>query len=271
MNITEIERAARVLRQEAFEMAMRAGKGHLGGSFSCAEILAVLYYGGVLRFDPSNPKWEGRDRLIISKGHGVNTHQVALADRGFFPKEKLLHFLENGSCLGGHADTMTPGMEIIGGSLGHGLGVAGGMALGFKINGCSAFDPHVYVILGDGECQEGSVWEAVAFAAHHHLDNITVLLDRNRLGSEDFTENTCGLEPLEQRWQSFGWDTEVIDGHSVEDILNELNADRGPGRPLVVICETVKGKGMSWCENTPASHHTLPPHDLVESTRQELS
>lgn len=267
INIQDLNQKVRYLRRESFEMALRAGKAHLGGSFSCAEILTALYYGGILRFDPKNPLWKERDRFILSKGHSVNVLHVILADIGFFQKEEILHYLEDGSHLSGHVDTITPGIDIIGGSLGHGLGVAGGMALGFKIDKQPS---RVYVILGDGECQEGSTWEAVLFASHHHLDNMTVLLDRNGLGSEDFTENTCRLEPLQEKWKSFGWDTATIDGHNIGLIVDTLNNHVPSGRPFVVICKTVKGKGMSWCENKPASHHTLPTGSYIESTRKEL-
>lgn len=266
-DLTTLTKKASFLRYEAFEMAIRAGKGHLGGSFSCTEILTVLYYGGVLRFDASNAMWEGRDRFILSKGHALNTFQVLLADLGFFPKKELMNFLQDGSFLGGHVDSSCPGMELVGGSLGHGLGVGAGMALGLLMDGSSS---NVYVILGDGECQEGSIWEASMFAAHHKLNNLIALLDRNGLGAEGFTEEICSLEPLEDKWIAFGWETKVVDGHNIEHISDALLAPRSKS-PLIIICNTVKGKGMSWCENTAKSHHTLPQGDQIELTRKELS
>ncbi len=270
MCLDELKQKSKQLRRESFEMVMRAKKGHLGGSFSCTEMLVVLYYGGILSFNPADPCWSERDLFALSKGHSLNTLQVLLSDLGFFPKSEIDRFFEDGSILGGHVDTLCPGIEVKGGSLGHGLGVATGMALGLKID---KKDQRVFVILGDGECQEGSIWEASMFASHHNLDNLIVLLDRNMIGSEDFTENTCKLEPLDAKWESFGWEVKNVDGHSIPDLLDALQGckERTCGKPLVLICHTIKGKGMSWCENTPQSHHTLPQGEDIEKTIQELS
>lgn len=267
MNILELTAKASFLRLEAFEMAIRVGKGHLGGSFSCTEMLVALYYGGVLKYDPKDVQWKERDRFILSKGHAVNTFQVLLADLGFFPKSELLNFLQDGSFLGGHVDSMCPGMELIGGSLGHGLGVGAGMSLGLRMNKSTA---NVYVLLGDGECQEGSIWEAAMFAGHHKLNGLTALLDRNTLASEGFTEDILSLEPLADKWQAFGWNTITVDGHDINQILSALRAPKTE-RPKLIICRTVKGKGMSWCENTARSHHTMPNEEQIKLTRKELS
>lgn len=267
LKISELARKASFLRLEAFEMAIRAGKGHLGGSFSCTEILTALYYGGVLRYDSQNPTWEDRDRFILSKAHALNTLQILLADLDFFPKEELQNLLKDGSFLGGHVDSLCPGMELVGGSLGHGLGVGAGMALGLRLNKSPA---HVYVVLGDGECQEGSVWEAAMFVAHHKLNNLTALLDRNQLASEGFTEDILSLEPVSKKWEAFGWQTISVDGHNAGAIVDALNVPRDE-HPMLIICNTVKGKGMSWCENTAKSHHTMPNEEQIEMTRKELS
>lgn len=268
--IAEIEyltAKAKELRCRAFDMTVKIGKGHLGGSFSCTEILVSLYYGKILNAKPSNPQWVDRDRFLLSKGHALNTMQILLADLNFFPEEKLDGYLENGSFLGGHVDSLCPGMDFNGGSLGHGLGVGSGMCLSFKI---SKSNSKVYVIIGDGECQEGSIWEGALFASHHELDNLTVFLDRNNLGSEDFTENICKLEPLRSKWEAFGWAVQEVDGHNIEHIIDAVKKEREVGKPRIIICHTIKGKGMSWCENTSKSHHTLPTGDLIESTRKEL-
>lgn len=250
-------------------MVINAGKGHLGGSLSCVEILVYLYYGSILKFDPKNPKWDGRDVFIMSKGHANNAFYVILADLGFFPVSELANFLKDGSILGQHCDTKVPGVEIITGSLGHGLGVISGIALGHKLD---KKDNLHLVILGDGESQEGSVWEAAMFAGHHKLNNLIAFTDRNRLGSEDFTENTAQLEPLEEKWRAFGWDTRVIDGHSFEDIFKAL-VDcrvRQSEKPLMIIANTIKGKGISVLENLPRAHHTLPKGEEIEISRKEL-
>ena len=193
MKISFLQERALLVRQKTFEMVMKAGRGHLGGSFSCTEILVCLYYGGILRYNPKNPQLKKRDRFVLSKGHANNTLYVILADLGFFSEKELGIFLQNGSILGGHSDPQVPGMEIVAGSLGHGLGVACGMALGFKLD---KQDIKTYVLIGDGECQEGSTWEAALFASQHKLGKLIAILDRNRLGSEEFTEKTAGLEAL---------------------------------------------------------------------------
>ena len=262
------EKAAEV-RRRTFEMVMKAGKGHLGGSFSCVELLVALYYGRVLRFDPSNPTWDGRDRFIISKAHGSNSLFVILADLGFYAESELSRFLENGSLLSGHTDHRTPGIEIVSGSLGHGLGVAAGMALGARLDD---EDWLTFALIGDGESQEGSIWEAAMFASHQKLSNLVGITDRNFLGSEDFTENTVSLEPLADKWSAFGWDVASIDGHSFEEIFEAFKdiRDRRSDKPLMVIARTSKGKGISFLENTPPAHHTLPKGEYIDIARADL-
>lgn len=257
------------IRQDTFEMVINAGKGHLGGSLSVLEVLIALYYGGILKFDPQNPKWEFRDILILSKGHSSNSLYTILADLNFFPKSELSTFSKNGGILGQHCDHNIPGIEFITGSLGHGLGLASGVAFGRKLDGKKNL---TFVILGDGECHEGSVWEAAMFASHHKLNNLIAIVDRNKLGSEDFTEKTCRLEPLSQKWQGFGWEVLEINGHSFPEILSVLKKcrDRENWKPLMIISNTVKGRGLSCLENLPRAHHTLPKGDEIQISRNEL-
>ncbi len=270
LNKIELEQKAQEIRRRTFEMVMTAGGGHLGGSFSSLESLITLYYGGFLSHRPQEPEWPKRDRLIFSKGHANNALNVVLADRGFYPESELNHFLKKGSFLGNHVDAVVPGIEVTTGSLGHGLGLACGLALGARLAG---EDYHVFVIIGDGESQEGSIWEAAMFANQHNLDNLTVILDRNRLGSEDPTENTAGLDPIEDKWIAFGWDVKSVDGHSFPALTEALEGtkERKNGKPLIIVANTVKGKGISVLENLPKSHHTLPSGDEIEQVRRDLA
>lgn len=265
-----LKEKAKQVRRETFEMVIRIGKGHLGGSFSVVEILVALYYGGVLQFDPKNPKWESRDIFILSKGHAGNSLYVILADLGFFPRAELDNFSKNGSILGQHTDIYVPGIEFITGSLGHGLGIGSGIAFGYKLDRKSNF---VFVVLGDGECQEGSVWEAAMFAAHHNLNNLVAVVDRNQIGSEDFTEKTSRLEPFPEKWRSFGWEVKVIDGDSFLEIFTAFDDYRDPQRtrPLMIISNTIKGEGLSCLKNTPRAHHTMPKGEEIEICRRELA
>lgn len=265
----DLEKISLKIRQQTFEMVLRAGRGHLGGSLSCVEILVALYIGGLLRVEPSNPNWENRDRFILSKGHANNSLYVVLAEKGFFPAEELDGFLTDGSRLGMHLDRRLPGCETISGSLGHGLGIAAGIAMGAQMDGK---DFLTFVLIGDGESQEGSIWEAGMFASQHKLNNLIAITDRNRLGSEDFTENTAGLEPLLKRWESFGWAVKSINGHDFGEIFAALDGIRTQKsqKPLMILANTIKGKGISSLENTPHSHHTLPSGQNIERAREEL-
>ena len=261
---------AKEIRQRTLEMVLKAGAGHLGGSFSCAEILVTLYYGNILRYDAANPAWEERDRFILSKGHANNSLYVILADVGFFQADNLENYCRSGCFLGNHCDNTVPGVEVITGSLGHGLGIAAGMALAGKLDGRQHL---VFAVIGDGESQEGSIWEAAMFASQHRLSNLIVFLDRNGLGSEDFTENTAGLEPVKDKWLAFGWEVHSVDGHSIDELLAVLADCRSriSDKPIMIIARTVKGKGISFLENTPRSHHTLPVGNEIEIARRDLS
>jgi transketolase len=261
--VSELEVKAKYLRKTAFETVIKAGKGHLGGSLSSVEILVALYYGGILKYDVQNPKWEDRDRFILSKGHANNVLHVVLADLGFYPKTELDSYTKDGCVLGGHCDPNVPGIEIVSGSLGHGLGIGCGIALGARLDNK---DFMTYVLLGDGECQEGSVWEAISFASHHNLNNLVAIVDRNGLGAEEFTESTCQLEPLANRWSAFGWEAFTVQGHNIPVLIWALK--NKSDRPKVIIANTIKGKGISELENKPKAHHTLPTD--VEMARKEL-
>ncbi len=269
-DIKFLEDKARQIRRETFEMVIGAGKGHLGGSFSAVEVEVALYYGGILRFDPNNPKWEDRDIFVLSKGHSGNSLYVLLANLGFFPKSELANFSKDGSMLGQHVDMHVPGSELVTGSLGHGLGVGAGIAFGYKLDGRKNL---VFVMIGDGESQEGSIWEAAMFAGHRELNNLVVILDRNQIGSEDFTEQTARLEPLADKWRAFGWEVRTVDGHSFDSIFRGLDGVRDPARvkPLMVISNTVKGRGLSSMQNSPRAHHTMPKGEELENLRKELT
>ena len=224
--------------------------GHLAGSLSCIDILIALYF-EVLNHRPDQPDWPKRDRFILSKGHGAPAFYVALAMSGYFPEEELLTLRKIGSRLQGHPDSKKlPGIEISTGSLGQGLSAAVGMALGYKIDGRDL--SKVFCLMGDGECDEGQVWEAAMFASHNELGNITAIIDRNGYQVDGRTEEVLRLEPLGSKWKSFGWKVSEIDGHNMEQIVDVLEKSRGV-RSLV-IANTVKGKGVSFLENNNAYH-----------------
>jgi transketolase len=244
-----------------------AGIGHIGGDYSVADILAVIY-GSVLNVDPANPAWPQRDRFVMSKGHAAASLYTALALRGFFPEEELTTFAGPDSRLGGHPNRLkTPGIETNTGPLGHGLPVAAGMAKGAVLTGS---DWRTYVVVGDGELQEGSNWEAIMFAAHHRLTNLTLIVDRNRLQQGAGTEETNALDPLDAKLAAFGWWTHVVDGHDVDALMALLSGPRDPDRPLAIVAETVKGKGVSFMEGLAAWHHKVPVGEHYEQAMAEL-
>lgn len=269
MNIPQLKKKSSWIRRQVLEMIVTAGKGHIGGAFSCADILTVLYYADVLRFKPRNPEWPGRDRFILSKGHSAVALYAILADLGFFKISELATFCQNGSMLGGHPDRNIPGIEADTGSLGHGLGIASGLALSAQMD---KKDFLSIVLLGDGECYEGSVWEAALFAGHHRLSNLVAITDRNRQCVTDFTEDCNRLEPLEDKWQAFGWDVSVVDGHSYDDLISVFRGcrNRNSPKPLMVIANTIKGKGISFMERKIEWHHGVPCGDLLLTARHEL-
>jgi transketolase len=257
-------------RRKVLAMGLAAGAGHIAPAYSCTEILVALYHGGILRFDPAKPKWPDRDRFVLSKGQAANVLYAVLADLGFFPVEELMTFTREGSRLGGHAEDNIPGVECFTGSLGHGLSIGVGIALAAQMD---HKDYVSYVLLGDGESQEGSVWEAAMFASTRRLSNLIAIVDRNGLQAIDFTENTAALEPIGEKWRSFGWDVRTVeDGHCIESLISSLADTHGrtDPRPLAVIAKTTKGKGISFMENKPIWHYRIPEGDEVSRAWKEL-
>ena len=253
---------AKFLRKKILSMAIKANKGHVPPAFSWVEIGIALFYGKILNVHSKKTKFKYRDRFILSKGHGCLTLYVILSDLNFFSKKELDNFAGDGSMLAGHPDEDIPGVENCSGSLGHGLGVGSGMAFSAKKN---AENWNTFVLLGDGECQEGSVWEALLFACKHKLDNLITIIDRNKLGSTDFTEKNAPLEPFEKKLKFFGTDTYVVDGHNIKKLIQTFRKlkNKKNGKPKVIICNTVKGKGVSFMQNSKFWHHQLPnPYQL---------
>jgi len=266
--VDDLKRKANQLRRQVLEMSYAHG-GHISTCYSYVEILVALYYGGILRHDPQRPEWAERDRFLLSKGHGETLLFAALADMGYFPAEWCDTAYRGGECrLGGHVDHKIPGIETTSGALGHGLGLGCGMAWAA---GRAGHGHHHYVLMGDAECSEGSVWEAALFAARHNLGNLVAIVDRNRIGSLDFTENYIALEPFADKWRAFGWEVrEVIDGHDFHQLTQALTAKRPADRPLMVIAHTVKGKGVAAFENDPTWHVRAVTADLIDQARAEL-
>jgi len=267
MNVDELNALANRLRISTLEMISRAGSPHVGTNFSTIELLACLY-GEILRIDPDDPTSPTRDRFVLSKGHGCASLYVALSEAGFFPKAWLDTFYQNGSVLSGHVTHAgVPGVELSTGSLGHGLPVSVGMAMSAQRRN---LDYQVYCLLSDGECDEGSNWEAILLAAHHGLDNLTAIVDYNKIQSLATVAETLGLEPFADKWTSFGWDVVSIDGHDVSAICAAFRRQRD-GRPRVVIANTVKGKGVSFMENSVLWHYRTPRDQELADALAELT
>jgi transketolase len=269
-----LDALARACRVQIIRMLTHAGSGHPGGSLSVIDVLVAIMFGR-LRHDPRRPDWPDRDRLVLSKGHAVPALYTVMAHAGYFPEERLITLRKLGSPLQGHPDrTALPGIEAATGSLGEGLSVALGMALGLKMSRSPA---RVYCILGDGEIQEGQVWEAAMSAPKlgqpdHPVDNLTVILDYNKIQLDDFVTKILDLEPVVAKWQSFGWPVLEIDGHSLDQIGKALDqAEATKGRPTLVVAHTVKGKGVSFMENNPEWHGKSPkPAEAIVAIREIL-
>jgi transketolase len=259
---------ARRIRRQVIIMTNRANSSHIGSCFSIADILAVLY-GETLRLDPQNPEWPDRDRFILSKGHGCAALFAALAERGFFPMDWLETYYRDGSKLPGHATHKgVPGVEVSTGSLGHGFPLAVGMALAAKRDGKNH---RIFCIVSDGECDEGSTWEAALFAPHHKLDNLVVIVDYNKIQSLGRVEEVINLDPLAAKWRAFGWGTLELDGHDTDalfDAFAQIPAETG--RPTCIVAHTVKGKGVSFMEDKLQWHYTAPKGDELTRALQEV-
>lgn len=263
----ELKAIAKEIRRQSLIMTNRANSGHPGGSLSCAEIMAVLFF-HQMKYDARNPKWADRDRFVMSKGHATPALYAAMAEAGFFPKEELKTYRQLNSRLQGHASIYTPGIEICTGSLGQGLSVGNGMALAARLDGKVY---KVYVVMGDGELQEGEVWEAAKTAAHYRLDNVTAIIDRNGLQENGPTEKLMHIEPLADKFMAFGWHTIEVDGHNVNELINAFElADSIKGKPKVIIAKTVKGKGVSFMENIASWHGKAPNAEQLKQALEEV-
>jgi len=268
--VESLPKIANDLRIDIVQMIGEAGSGHPGGSLSCADVMTALYFGGVMEYDPSNPKAANRDRFILAKGHAAPALYATLAHAGYFPREELMGLRKLGSRLQGHPDSnLLPGVEVSTGSLGQGLSISAGMAAGLKLEG----NGHaVFALLGDGECQEGQVWEAAMFAAHSGLDNLVAIVDRNGLQIDGRTSDVCDLGDVAQKFQAFGWDVHEVDGHDVAalvELLGSLKADRS-GKPHAVVARTVKGKGVSFMEDEAGWHGKAPNAEQIAQALEEL-
>lgn len=254
------EQLAWLIRRHGIEMTHLSGGSHIGAIMSVADIVAVLYT-DVMKYRPTEPEWEGRDRFILSKGHAGASIYAALAEEGFFSVEELKTHYQNGSRLSGHVSHHLPGVDFSTGSLGHGLSAACGMAYAAKKDGVN--DHRVFVVLGDGECNEGSVWEAALFANHFRLNNLVAIIDHNRMQSLDFNENTLEIEDFATKWLAFGWNVIEINGNNHDELKNAFkrageNQGKVPHKPTVIIADTIKGYGVSFMENDILWHYRFP-------------
>ncbi len=270
LDIKELEAKARQMRVEILRMLHTAKSGHTGGSLSAADLIAALYF-HVLRHNPDDPAWPERDRFVLSKGHAAPSLYAALALTGYFDPKELSTLRKLNSCLQGHPDMLkTKGVNASSGSLGQGLSIANGMAMGLRLGGLAA---KVYVMLGDGELQEGQVWEAAMTAAHYRLGSVMAIVDNNGLQIDGAVKDIMGIEPLRDKWAAFGWDVQVINGHDFAEIIPALLRARekgAVGAPSVVIAKTVKGKGVSIFENQLKYHGNPPNDEEFEIAMKEL-
>lgn len=257
------------IRRSTLEMAHLGKSSHIGSVFSMTDIVAVLY-ADILQVKPMEPRWEGRDRFILSKGHAGSGVYAALAERGFFPKEKLKTHYQNGSDLSGHVSHKgIPGVELSTGSLGHGLSVGTGMAFAAKRDNKKH---HVFVLMSDGECDEGSNWEAILFASHHRLSNLVVAVDYNKIQSIKSTTETLDLEPFTDKWRAFGWNVYEVDGHGHSELKNAFTKakENKSDKPNCIIAHTTKGKGISFMENSVLWHYRTPQGEEYKAAVREL-
>lgn len=268
-SIPELEGIARKLRRHIITMISTAGSGHPGGSLSAADIVTALYF-DIMKHDPANPHWPDRDRFILSKGHAAPVLYAALAECGYFPLEWLTTLRKTGACLQGHTDsTLTPGVDASAGSLGQGLSIGIGMALAARLDNK---DYRTYVLLGDGECDEGQVWEAAMFAPNYKLDNLTAIVDFNTLQLDGFTRDIMNLEPFIAKWAAFKWEVIEINGHDMQQIIDAIRkAQTIKGKPTVIVAHTIKGKGVSFMENNVDWHGKAPNKSETEMALKELS
>ena len=264
----ELKRLAAKIRRDIVDVTGWSGGAHVGGSLSMVDMLVLLYW-KYLRVDPARPDWEDRDRFVLSKGHGGVGHAVVLANKGYFPMEDLKTFNETGSKLGMHLDgAKAKGVDASTGSMGHGLCQALGMALGARV---LQKDTRVFCIIGDGESNEGSIWEAAMAAAHYKTPNLVAFLDRNHYMIDGYTEDVMSLEPLADKWRAFGWETRAVDGHDVAALAEAIEFaiawDKGP---VMLLCDTVKGKGVDFMEAKAAWHYGGLSAEMVAKAKQSI-
>jgi transketolase len=269
LSVPDLEKMAKQLRRHVINMIATAGSGHPGGSLSAADIVTALYF-NILRHDPKEPQWHDRDRFVLSKGHAAPILYAALAESGYFPVEELSTLRKLGSRLQGHTDrTLTPGVEMSAGSLGQGLSYGIGIALAGRLDKRGY---HVYVLLGDGECEEGQIWEAAMSAPHFQLDNLTAVVDQNGIQLDGRCCDIMGIEPLADKWRAFNWHVIEIDGHDMSQVLSALKeAGNIKGKPTVIIAHTVKGKGVSFMEGNVDFHGKAPNAQEAEMALKELA
>ena len=268
LSIKEMEEIAKRLRRHIITMTGKAGSGHPGGSLSAVEIVTTLYF-KLLRHKPQDPQWSDRDRFILSKGHAAPLLYATLAECGYFPLDELSTLRQLDSRLQGHTDrTVTPGVEMSAGALGQGLSFAIGIALAGRLN---SQKHRVYVLLGDGECDEGQVWEGAMAAAHFKVDNLTAIVDNNGQQIDGWNRDVMNLDPFNKKWQAFGWHVIEVDGHDFTQLIDAFNqAKQVKGQPTVIIAHTIKGKGVSFMENNPHFHGKAPNAEEVKIALKEL-
>lgn len=265
---SELTKQARIIRRHIVEMIAEAGSGHPGGSLSSADILTALYF-HVMKVDPQNPRWPERDRFVLSKGHAAPVLYATLAEKGFFPKEELLKLRKTGSMLQGHPDMkLIPGVDMTTGSLGQGLSAANGIAIAGKLDKQSY---RVYAVLGDGELEEGQIWEAAMTSSHYKLDNLTVFVDYNGLQIDGPIDDVMSPGSIDEKFKAFGWHVILIDGHEINHIIKAVEeAKQVKDKPTVIVAKTIKGKGVSFMENQVGWHGKAPSREQVEEAIKAL-
>lgn len=268
----DIQARATNMRVNIIKMLHEAGSGHPGGSLSAADIVATLYFGGVMNVNPDDPSDPSRDRFILCKGHAAPVLYAALAELGYIPEEELLTLRKLHSRLQGHPDSKKlPGVEACTGSLGQGLSIAAGLALGLRLNAGGAAPQRVYALMGDGEIEEGQVWEAAMFAAHYGLDNLVAIVDNNNLQIDGDVREVVGLRAIPEKFRAFGWEVLEVDGHDVEALLEAFATAQGvSGKPVCIVASTVKGKGVSFMENQAGWHGKAPNDEQTQQAIAEL-
>jgi transketolase len=266
-DIDNLQSIAKQVRRDILNQTHLAGSGHPGGSLSCTEILVTLYC-HIMKHDPSHPRWADRDRFVLSKGHAAPALYAVLAHCGYFSRDELITFRKLGSVLQGHPDFNTPGIDVSTGSLGQGLSIANGIALAAKMDDKKY---RTFVILGDGECDEGQVWEAAMLSSQYRLDNLCAIIDRNQFQIDNMTEEIMALEPLAAKWESFGWNVITVNGHNFPDLISCLNFSRAlPHKPTMIIANTIKGRGISFMECQNSFHGRCLTTDEMKTALLEL-